>query len=89
MPNIEDALDRIRALECPTTAIKRRVAGILLYYEVANKSDINVIREHSLDKNGARGYTAKISGDNSLDIVVLARSGQDDYVAKVVDAYLS
>lgn len=88
MDNIEGAIERIRVLECPAGDIKSRVRGILKEYEVANSSEITVSRDHRLDKKGARGYIARITRDKGMDIAVLAVSGMDDYVAKVVDAYL-
>jgi hypothetical protein len=89
MATIEEALERIKALECPTGDIKERVKGILTNYDIANKSEIVVRREHRLDKNGARGYHAEISREGGIDIVILTMSGRDDYVAKVSDAYIS
>ncbi|MBC8014785.1 MAG: hypothetical protein H7X79_03455 [Sporomusaceae bacterium] len=88
MDNIEGAIERIKRLECSAGDLKSRVRGILKDYEVANKSEITVSRDHRLDKRGARGYSAKITRDKELDIAVLAVSGMDDYVVKVVDAYL-
>jgi hypothetical protein len=38
--------------------------------------------------NGADGFCVKIAGDKNQSIMVLASSGLDDYVARVVDAYL-
>ena len=88
MENINGAIERIKLLECPTANIKSRVRGILKDYEIANGSEIVVSRDHRLDKNGARGYNAKITRDNGLDIAVIAVSGMDDYVVKVIDAYV-
>lgn len=88
MNNIEGAIERIKGLECPAGDIKSRVRGILKDYEVANRSEITVSRDHRLDKKGARGYNAKITRENGLDIAVVAVSGMDDYVVKVIDAYI-
>lgn len=89
MENVEGAIERIKGLECPAGDIKRRVTGILKEYEVANRSEIIVSRDHRLDKRGARGYNAKITRDKGFDIAVLAVSGMDDYVVKVIDAYIN
>ena len=89
MATIEQAIERIKALECPTGEIQNRVKGILTDYEIANKSEIMVSREHRLDKNGVQGYQAKIAREGGQDIVILAVSGEDDYVAKITDAYIS
>ncbi|MEQ8199262.1 MAG: hypothetical protein ABRQ27_14885 [Clostridiaceae bacterium] len=39
-------------------------------------------------KYGAEEFRAKISGDNNQSVIVFAKSGVDDYVAKVTDAYI-
>ena len=88
MENLEGAMERIKDLECPTGDIKNRIRNILKEYEVANRSEIIVSRYHRLDKNRARGYNAKITRDDGLDIAILAVSGMDDYVVKVIDAYI-
>ncbi|MDF2634028.1 MAG: hypothetical protein K0R78_902 [Pelosinus sp.] len=89
MATIEEAIERIKALECPTGDIEKRVKGILTDYKIAIKSEIMVNREHDLDKNGVRGYRAKTSREGGADITILAVSGGDDYVAKVSDAYIN
>jgi len=85
--NIEHAIAEIKTLECPTSDIKGRVRGILRNHEIAHGTEITVSRNHMLDKNGARGYSAKITRDDGLTINVLAMSGMDDYVTKIIDAY--
>lgn len=86
MTKINEAIDRIKALECPTGDIENRVAGILEDYGVAKRNNVNVVREDKLDREGAQGYRAEITNEGS--IVVLAEAGSDDYVAKVVNVYL-
>jgi hypothetical protein len=87
MENINEAMERIKILECPTGEVENRIIGILEHYEVGNKGDIEVTRQQEADKEGAQGYVAKIKGDTTL--TVLATSGMDDYVAKVVEVYKS
>ncbi len=86
MNNIDAAIDRIKILECPTGEIENRVAGILENYGVADKSKVDVSREQNLDKDETLAYKVNFIGEDS-SIVVLAKSGLDDYVATVVDAY--
>lgn len=88
MENLDGAMESIKVLECLTGDIKSRIRDILKEYEIANRSEIIVSRYHRLDKNGARGYSAKITRDKGLDIAILAVSGMDDYVVKVIDAYI-
>lgn len=88
MGNLEKAIKRIRILECPTGEVENRVAGILEDYQVANRNGITVNRDEQRDKNGLEAYSAVISSDETHHITVLAKSGLDDYVATVVDAYM-
>jgi len=87
MTKINEAIDRIKALECPTGDIENRVAGILEDYGVAKRNNVNVVREDKLDREGAQGYRSEITNEGQ-SIVVLAEAGSDDYVAKVVNVYL-
>ncbi len=86
MKNINGAIDRIRILECPTGELENRVAGILEDYGIADSSKVDINRDNSLDREEAQAYNVKIPGEGQ-SIVVLAKAGLDDYVAKVVDVY--
>lgn len=88
MINLEEAIDRIKILECPTGELEDRVVNIFEEYNIANKNEININRDEQLDKDGAQGYRAKIANDTDQSVTILATSGLDDYVAKVVDAYI-
>ena len=89
MAKIDDAIKRMKVLECPTGDLENRVAGILENYEVANRNEITVNRAEQYDRDEAQAYNVKILNDNTQTIVILAKSGIDDYVAKVIDAYVS
>jgi len=86
MKKIHEVIDRISILECPTGEVENRVTEILEDYGVAEKNKINVNRDKSCDRDEAQAYRVDIAGENQ-SIVVLAESGMDDYVAKVVDVY--
>ena len=88
MSKIEDAMERIKILECPTGEVENRIAGILEDYGVASRSEVEVKRYEGLNINGAEGFCAKISGGKNQSIIVLANSGMDDYVAKVTEVYI-
>lgn len=87
MSSLEQAVERIKALECPTGEVEYRVADILDDYGIANRNEISINRDRSLDRDGAQAYITNFS-DKEKPIVIMARSGLDDYVAKVVDAYI-
>jgi hypothetical protein len=87
MARLEDAMERIRALECPTGDLENRVAQILRDYNVAHMYDVKINRNRELDRDGAQGYNVSVSGGNGSSFTILADSGMDDYVAKVVDVY--
>lgn len=86
MRNLQEAIERIKILECPTGEVENRVAEILEGYGVADTDQIRINRNESLDKDGLEAYNINISGSNH-SMVILAKSGLDDYVAKVVDVY--
>lgn len=86
MKKINEAIGRIKILECPTGDLENRVEGILEDYGVADRSNVNVDRDKSLDRDEAQAYRVKIAGEGQ-SMIVLAKSGYDDYVAKVVDVY--
>ena len=88
MTELEDAIERIKELECPTGEVEDRVAEILEEYEVAEGNDIIVLRDENYDTNEAEAYSAKIPGEIDKSLVVLSKSGLDDYVAKVIDVHI-
>jgi hypothetical protein len=89
MSHIEDAIERIKELECPTGKVENRIAGILEDYGVAYRSEVEVEKYEGGKINGVEEFCVKIPGDKNQSIIVLANSGIDDYVAKVKDAYIS
>lgn len=89
MTELDDAIERIKELECPTGEVEERVAEILEEYDVADSNEIIVSRDESLDTNDAEAYSTKLPGDSDKSIVILSKSGLDDYVAKVIDVYVS
>jgi len=88
LSKIDDAIERIKILECPAGEVENRIAGILKEYRVSNNSEVEVERYEGLVINGAEGFSVKIPGDKQQSIIVLANTGMDDYVAKVVDVYI-
>lgn len=88
MSYIEDAIERIKELECPTGKVENRIAGILEDYGIAYRSEVEVERYEGAEINGVEGFCVKIPGDKNQSIIVLANSGMDDYVAKVTDVYI-
>ncbi|AKN30552.1 hypothetical protein Ccar_06820 [Clostridium carboxidivorans P7] len=86
MKKIDEAIDRIKTLECATGNLENRIVGILEEYGVADRSKIDINRNSNFDTDEAQGYKVKIEGEPG-SIVVVAKSGYDDYVAEVIDAY--
>ncbi len=84
MSRIDKAIDRIKILECPTGELENRVTGILEEYGVANKNQVSIARVKLLDNDEAQAYKMKIPGEKH-SFIIMASSGYDDYVAKVVD----
>ena len=86
MKKIQEVIDRISILECPTGEVENRVTEILEDYGVAEKNEVNVNRDKSYDRDEAEAYRVDIVGEDQA-IIVLAESGMDDYVAQVVNVY--
>lgn len=86
MKKIDEAIDRIRTLECATGSLQDRVIEILEDCGVAHENQIKIDRDEYLDKDDAQAYKVEIASEIQ-PIIVLAKSGYDDYVAKVTEAY--
>jgi hypothetical protein len=86
MSRINEAINRIRNLECPTGDLENRVTEILLDHGVAEPNQVSVKRDNKLSTDEAQAYRVKIA-DEGESFIELAKSGYDDYVAKVTDAY--
>lgn len=86
MANIQNAIDRIRKVQCPTGELEEKVAGILEGYEVAKREDVSLHREENFDRDNALGFRAEINTPQKISIRILARSGAEDYVAQVIEA---
>lgn len=86
MSDLNNAIERIRILECPTGELENRIEEILKQYHIDLKDEISVERVSDHDSNGAQAYKAAFA--RGREIIILAESGPDDYVARVVDAKL-
>ena len=89
MSNIVAAINRIKALECPTGELENRVTGILQQYQVAEQNQIIVKRDKAHDQNGSEAYKATIQGAKKQEIIILAEAGMDDYVIHIIDAHIN
>lgn len=83
MNKLHNAINEIKKIECPTGNLEQRISGILVDYNLTNK-DAKVVRDNNLDTNGAEAFKAHI---NNGTLVIIAASGMDDYVAKVINVY--
>ena len=88
MAALTDAIERMKALECPTGDLESRITEIFEDYEAANRKAVTVNRVKELDKDGTKAYRAQISGEQEESVLILVKAGLDDYVAKVVDVYM-
>ena len=86
MQKIDEAIDRIRILECPTGDLQNRVTEILESYGVADRNNVSINRDERFDRDEAQAYRIEIRGQEKT-IIMLAQSGYDDYVAKVMNVH--
>lgn len=87
MSEYQSVMERIQSIECPTGELDKKIINILSEYNVAARDEIQVIRDRDSDRNGAEAYRVEF-GKEGQAIIVLARSGADDYVARVTDIAL-
>lgn len=88
MPYLEDAIERIKELECPTGKVENRIAGLLEDYGIACRSEVEVEKYEGAETNGVERFSVKIPGNKNQSIIILSNSGMDDYVTKVTDVYI-
>lgn len=89
MSDYAAALEKIQELECPTGSLERNIVEILTDYNIAEEADIQVERQEDADRDGAQAYRVDFDTDGEgRAIIVLARSGADDYVARVTGVTL-
>ncbi len=87
MSNIDAAMDRIKDLECPNGELTKRVADILERHGITNAGNVKIEKDQELDNIRTQGFRVSLPGGES--IIILIKSGYDDYVYQVVDAYLT
>ncbi len=88
MTHLEKAINRIKMLECPTGELENRVIDIFEEYQVADKNEITIDRVRRLDKDGTKAYSVKLSNNEGISVILLAKSGLDDYVVKIINVYI-
>lgn len=85
MENYSNALARIKSLECPTGGLEERMQEILSLYNVADENSIKITRDKRYDREGAQGYRIVFTNQEEPAKIILAKSGAEDYVVKVID----
>jgi hypothetical protein len=83
---MDEALTRLRRLECPAGELEKTVALVLEDYGVANMDDVKVSRYDGMNEDNTQAYRVDISGTEQ-SFMLLTRSGYDGYVSKVLDVY--
>ncbi len=86
MDKMDEALSRLRRLECPTGELEKSVALILEDYGVADMDNIRINGYKGMNGDNTQAYKVEIPGAGQ-SFMLLARSGNDGYVAKVLDVY--
>jgi hypothetical protein len=85
---LDEVLDRIKNIECPTGHVEEWVSNAFKDYGFREDENLTVNRDKSLDKNGLYAYRAHVDSMGNQSLILFAKSGMDDYVAKVVEAYI-
>lgn len=87
MSRLQEAIERIKALECPTGQVGERIQEILEDYQALDEGRVVVNEDEDINMDGTKGYSIELS-DGQEYIRVFSTAGLDDYVEKVVDAYM-
>ncbi|WP_234117418.1 hypothetical protein [Clostridium hydrogenum] len=61
MEKTDEAIDRIRTLECATGSLEDRITEILEDCRVAHENQIKIDRDEYLDKEDAQAYKVEIA----------------------------
>ena len=89
MKGLESAMERIKRLECPTGEIENRILGIMESYGGVDRNAVEIKRQEDCDRDdGAQAYSTSVLGGENISMRIYAKSGLDDYVARVVDVEL-
>lgn len=90
MLRLDEALERLKTMECPTGGVEERILETLVEFNIAKRNDISITHDQDDEfiNNNIEAYRAKFRGNKAQTVVVLCRSGIDDYVSKVLDAYV-
>lgn len=83
MENYNEAFTRLKSLECPAGYLEERVQELLSIYDIADENT-SITRDKSYDREGLEAYRIKFA-HQAQSKIVLAKSGTEDYVVRVVD----
>lgn len=85
MNKLNEAIQKIEKLECPTGELELHVSGILSDYGLTEYNVKSLKRDEKFDTEEAQAFCADTKNGK---LIVMASSGMDDYVAKVVNVYM-
>ena len=88
LPQIEDALEKIKSLECSAGELRNRIAGIFEECGIADSNEVTVEKYDGISINGSVAFHASIPGTKNKAVTVLAGPGMDGSLTKVNDAYV-
>lgn len=88
MKSIDEAIERLKTLVCPTDDFMYRIKAILLDKGINDYKEIKVDKVEEFIDNGRETYIAKVKINDSNTLVIKADSGLDDYVLNVTDVKL-
>lgn len=87
MGNLDEVVEKIRVLECPTGQLGVRLEEILEDYHLGDMDSVRIEEDEDINLDGTKGYSIEIPEEGET-IRVFSTAGLDDYVEKVVDAYI-
>ncbi|MGE5632952.1 MAG: hypothetical protein ACM3TR_17935 [Caulobacteraceae bacterium] len=83
-----DMLKRIIGIECPTDNVTDRLINVLEEYNPGGEYQITAETDNDYEETRLKFYKAYSESGENPDIVAVVKEGKDDYVAKIVDAFI-
>ncbi len=88
MQRDKDLVKKIIGIECPTDKVADRVINVLEEYNLDGQYQITSRIDDDYDETRLKYYRAFSETEDNPDLIMVVKEGKDDYVAKIVDAYM-
>lgn len=85
MAQVREFIERMNKMQCPNGEIEQKVAKLVEEYHLGQKDQVAVYRETDYDTAEVEGYRIDIVNENPVSFKLLATTGAEDYVIRVIE----